>query len=341
MVLDAQPILWHIAFSHYSEKVRWALDYKAVEHERRAPPPGLHMPVALWLTHGRAFTLPILELHGARIADSTAIIAALERRFPVPPLYPHELHERHRALELEDWFDQELGPYVRRLAFYELRREPELLAEIGAQGAPAVAERLGRALVPYGQIYTALRYNAASAHAAEDARRRIVAAFDRLEAELGEEDYLVGSRFTVADLTAATLLYPVVSPPQAPSAFAHMPEPYERLRASLRERRGYRWVQEIFRRHRLIKQPGTPDPNEQATNETPPLAIERDGASGAKRKQAPRSRWPLRPTGSSLALRAARGGPPTCEGVARFLDGRSAVVLRSARVVRWVRAAAG
>jgi len=29
-----------------------------------------------------------------------------------------------------------------------------------------------------------------------------------------------------------------------------MPEPVERLRAQLRERRGYRWVEETFRRHR-------------------------------------------------------------------------------------------
>ena len=24
------PVLWHIPFSHYSEKVRWALDYKGI-----------------------------------------------------------------------------------------------------------------------------------------------------------------------------------------------------------------------------------------------------------------------------------------------------------------------
>ena len=86
--LQDQPTLWHIAISHYSEKVRWALDYKSVEHERRTAPPGLHIAVALWLSRGRAFTFPILELDGRRIADSTAIIAALEQRFPEPPLYP-------------------------------------------------------------------------------------------------------------------------------------------------------------------------------------------------------------------------------------------------------------
>ena len=34
------PILWHLGVSHYSEKVRWALAYKGVEHERRTAPPG-------------------------------------------------------------------------------------------------------------------------------------------------------------------------------------------------------------------------------------------------------------------------------------------------------------
>ena len=38
-----RPTLWHIPVSHYNEKVRWALDWKGIEHERRAPPPPLHM----------------------------------------------------------------------------------------------------------------------------------------------------------------------------------------------------------------------------------------------------------------------------------------------------------
>src|SRR6266571_4463266 len=126
-------ILWHIEVSHFSEKARWALEFKSVAHERRTPPPGLHIPIAAWLTAGRAATLPVLQLDGARIADSAPIIAALERRFPEPALYPHEPAERQRALALARWFDRELGPYSRRLVFYELRRDRERLAEIGAR----------------------------------------------------------------------------------------------------------------------------------------------------------------------------------------------------------------
>ncbi len=35
------PTLWQIQVSHYSEKARWALAYKGVEHRRRSPLPGM------------------------------------------------------------------------------------------------------------------------------------------------------------------------------------------------------------------------------------------------------------------------------------------------------------
>ena len=38
------PLLWHLPISHYSEKVRWTLDYKAVPHRRRPVTPPAHMP---------------------------------------------------------------------------------------------------------------------------------------------------------------------------------------------------------------------------------------------------------------------------------------------------------
>ena len=129
-------VLWHIAVSHYNEKARWALAHKGVEHERRAPGPPLHMPVALALTRGRHATFPILRLDGEIIGDSTAIIAALEAKFPHRPLYPEDDAERRRALDLEDFFDEQVGPAVRLLAWHHLTQDRERLEAFTATEAP-------------------------------------------------------------------------------------------------------------------------------------------------------------------------------------------------------------
>lgn len=247
-------MLWHIPVSHYSEKVRWALDHKGIHHERRAPPPPSHMAVALWLTRGGATTFPVLALDGRAIGDSTAIIAALERRYPEPPLYPPRPEERKRALELEEYFDEELGPYSRLLAFHELRRDPEGIAEFAAGLMPdqlARRARLRRLAGRGASAYVDARFRVSSDEAADQARVKIVAAFDRLESELGHGagEYLVGDAFSVADLTAASLLFPVALPPEGPDV-PELPAAYERFTGSLRNRPGYRWVTDMAARHR-------------------------------------------------------------------------------------------
>jgi glutathione S-transferase len=246
---QSKPIPWHIPISHYNEKVRWALAYKGIEHERRKPSPPRHMLVALYLTRGRNKTFPVLQLDGERIGDSTAIIAALERRFPDPPLYPADAGERSRALELEEWFDEELGPYLRRLGFHELTRDRERLEQFAAWQIPNIPRRLGGLAAMGFKSFVHMRYGAKSEEAAELARHKVLAAFDRLEAELGDREYLAGDGFSVADLTAAALLYPLVTPPEGPTVPGTIPA-LERFRAPLKERPGYRWVEEMYRRHR-------------------------------------------------------------------------------------------
>ena len=245
------PTLWQIDISHYSEKARWALAYKGVEHKRRAPVPGAHIPVALWLTRGAQKTFPIIDLDGQRIGDSTAIIAALEERTPEPSLYPEDPEQRRRALELEDFFDEELGPHIRLLVFHELGNDPERFAKLMEGTAPGPLARMSRPAATYARTYTGLRFGVRSPEAAERARAKVLAALDRLDAELGSNDYLVGESFSVADLTAASLFYPLVLPAEGPlPADEEPPAGIERFRAPLKERRGYRWVEEMFHRHR-------------------------------------------------------------------------------------------
>src|SRR5262245_28042199 len=141
-------ILWHIELSPYSEKVRWALDYKEVGYEPRIPTPGLHGATAARLTRGAQRRLPVIEIDGRRVADSTAIIAALEDSRPLPALDPEDSAERATALDLEDWFDENVGPALRRLVwFHTLPDVDATIAALFTSPSP-VRERMVRASAP-------------------------------------------------------------------------------------------------------------------------------------------------------------------------------------------------
>ncbi len=249
----SKPVLWHIGVSHYSEKVRWALDWKDVEHERREPPPPVHMALALWWSRGETKTFPVLELDGERILDSTEIIGALESRYPEPPLYPEDPADRRRALDLEDYFDENLGPAVRLFGWHHLRRDSELLGKVTEKNLPGPVRDFGPAragINSFASTFANLRFKVAEPAAEEEARRVINECLDRLEAELGDREYLVGDSFSVADLTAAALLYPLVLPAEGPQAIQGVPATAKAYEEELRERPSFGWVERTFAEYR-------------------------------------------------------------------------------------------
>jgi len=208
------------------------------------------MAIALALTRGAHKTVPVLRLDSRNIGDSSAIIAALEQHWPQPSLYPDDPVERRRALELEEYFDEQLGPQIRLLVWHELRTDPERMAVLAGTMLPGSLGESATARSAAGRFasgFSQLRFRVADPADAEAARRGVVAALDRLEAELasGEGEFLVGDSFSVADIAAASLFYPLVTPPESP-AVVDPPASLERFRAPLRERPGYRWVAETY-----------------------------------------------------------------------------------------------
>jgi glutathione S-transferase len=241
------PVLWQLRFSHFNEKARWALDYKKAPHRRRSLAPGPHTFRSKRL--GGRGTTPILIVDGEVIGDTTEIVARLEQRNPDPPLYPVTEIDRKAALDLEEHFDEELGPGLRSAIFHALLPHRQVTVALTTQGL-ARKHRL-----TFNTIYPLIRRAVERGIHADDAtakrgREQTIAAMDVIEEEL-EGDYLVGDRFTIADLTAAALLCPLVAPPQ----FAYQwppawPEEWEQFRRSLADRRAYKWVEEMFSRHR-------------------------------------------------------------------------------------------
>jgi glutathione S-transferase len=248
---DGLPVLWQLQLSHYNEKVRWALDYKRIPHLRRSLLPGVHVVVARRLTEGAASKTPVLTLDGRSIGDSTAIIDALEQRYPQPRLYPAEPEQRARALGLEEFFDEQLGPHIRRAVYFVLLDHPEAVRPLFANGQRLPARIVLRAAFPL-LVRRMRRQMRIEPEAARESRGLTAAAMDRLEQELGPSGYLVGDSFTVADLTAASLFYPVARPPQFPYASVdELPAEGREFMASLAARQGGQWVADMYERHRL------------------------------------------------------------------------------------------
>ena len=210
---NSVPVLWHLKVSNYNEKARWALDYKAIPHVRRAEIPGRHVAVAK--RFGTGTTFPVMQLDGETIGDSTAIIAALERRYPDRPLYPSDPDERRRALELEGFFDEELGPYARTLVVHHML--PDAGLTLGAFFPDLRGPRrvVARAMFP-GIRRRFVSSLGISAESVERAFAKVRAAGERFRSEVQPSGYLVGDRFTVADLTLAALIAPAVAPEQFP-----------------------------------------------------------------------------------------------------------------------------
>ena len=155
------PLLWHIPLSHYSEKVRWALDYKGIAHHRRVLGPDYL--IRAWRATGQG-KLPVLWLDGRPIADSTRIIAALEERYPEPPLYPRYAAARQRALALEDDLDETLGPAGRAAIVTPLfRNDPDVALRLLTTGMPEKAYRTLRPLLRIFPSYYRLRHKISEA----------------------------------------------------------------------------------------------------------------------------------------------------------------------------------
>jgi glutathione S-transferase len=247
-VSGGPPVLWQYSFSNYNEKVRWALDYKGISHRRRSVLP--MGPRSLWFSRGNG-TLPALELDGERIVDSTTIIAALEERQPDPPLYPGDPDERRRALEQEEFFDEHAGHDMRRVGIIEWGDEPEFGAAVFTIDQPEAvrwgARHLQRLVRPVLWRLMNRRYGF-DPDSFERSKGTLRIALDRIEAERNGRPYLVGDSFTVADLTAAALLYPFVWPPEYPY---ELPErPRSELLDSMRDHPACAWIADIWRRHR-------------------------------------------------------------------------------------------
>jgi glutathione S-transferase len=119
--------------------------------------------------------IPLLEVDGRPIPDSSAICAYLEKIQPQPPLYPSDPFGHARAVWFEEFADGGLINGV--IPFFQQRVLQPLFFK--KPGDESLVQKAATETLP--------------------------PLFDYLERELGGNDYLVGNRFTVGDIAVGSL----------------------------------------------------------------------------------------------------------------------------------------
>jgi glutathione S-transferase len=181
--------IWRIPFSTNVERVALGLGHKELTADWVDIDPADRSEVER--ISGQPL-VPVLELDGRVIADSTAILEELERLRPEPALYPADIARRAEVEIFVDWFNR------------VWKRPPnELEAELtAAQPSAETVERLGA---------------------------EIAGALDRFESLLDGRNYLFGD-FGVADCVAFPFLkYAVLHDPADEELFHRILVEHQRL----------------------------------------------------------------------------------------------------------------
>ena len=170
-------VLHGIAPSPFVRKVRVVLYEKGLPHALRPVTP---FPPANATPEFRRMSplgkVPALSDGDFAISDSSVICAYLERSRPEIPVYPSEPKDFARALWLEEWADTKLAEATGALFFQRV-----------------VRPRFFRQPSEEASVQTILR----------DALPPLL---DYGEQQPGDAEWLVGDRFSIADIAVATML---------------------------------------------------------------------------------------------------------------------------------------
>jgi glutathione S-transferase len=197
--------------SHYCEKARWALDRVKVAYREEGHPPLLHWRAVK--AAGGVRTVPVLVTGDEVLTDSTDILQFLDATYTEAwRPYPMDSGLRVQCEELEDVFDTRLGPHTRRVAYFHLLPNRKLLTEAVSPGVGGVELATFKVVLPVVRwlMRRGMNITPVSAQRSLD---RVRTVFESVAEKIADgRRFLVGDRFTAADLTFAALAAPVLLP---------------------------------------------------------------------------------------------------------------------------------
>ncbi len=205
--------LYQFAISHYCEKIRWALDHKGLSYQTINLLPGSHIKLIKGMTGSTS--VPVLVHDDKVVQNSADIIDYLDDAFPERPLTPLDPHQRQMVREWERRLDKVAGPAVRCYCYHYLLQRPKLVAPMLAAQTPFYNRYLLR--LGFSRVEELMRsWMKINERTARTAQQTIEDILSELAAAYQKSEFLVGDRFTRADLTAAALFAPLFQPQAYP-----------------------------------------------------------------------------------------------------------------------------
>lgn len=202
-------ILHQFPISHFSEKIRWALDFKGLDYQLNNYAPGFHAKPIQRLA--KKTSVPVLEHDGAFIQGSAQIIDYLDEHFPQNPLTPNDPELSAEAREWEAYADKHIGYNSMRYTYHYMFERPSIVFSMWGQGVPFwrvwVYKLVQKKLIPFARRYMKVNEETAAA-----ARAQLLEALDKISQRLQTNDVLVGGQFTRADIAVAALMAPLFMP---------------------------------------------------------------------------------------------------------------------------------
>lgn len=190
--------LYQYEISPFCDKVRRVLHLKGQPYETQ--------DISMWSAGtgllerlSPAGRLPVLEHDGRRVGDSTDIVSYLERTFPEPPVYPDSPRERAEAHVLEDWADESLYFYEMFLRFNLPHNVGRWVSELSKNDG-AVLRAVAPRVVPR-MVRERLKGQGLGSKTLDVVLRELDTHLRSLDAWLGEGEWLVGDRISVADIS--------------------------------------------------------------------------------------------------------------------------------------------
>jgi len=212
----AKPILYVFNISHYCEKARWALDHFGIAHQVQHVMVGTHRRIARKLGAARG-SVPFLQAGTSVVAGSSAIIDWGEaQRGAHAPTLAGDNPEQARAIEKR--LDDIAGVHVRRFFYSDaLFTDPGSVRPMFSNGLP-LWQRLAVTMGWSRIVPVMIKGMDLGPAQGLESRAIVERELDWLDGLLADgRPYLGGSRFSRADITAASLLSPLVAPRQHPT----------------------------------------------------------------------------------------------------------------------------